>query len=115
MRAAAGESPYTSIAAADIQYESGGFSRKGVSASWGSVRSLCRLIRQEISASRGSSGVHALRHKIPMIHKGASARTTTRGQRRTLFLVRDGCGHPEATDYAGTGRTAPTGPPDRVP
>jgi ribosomal protein S18 acetylase RimI-like enzyme len=50
-----------------------------------------------------------------MIHRGASARTTTRGQRRTLFLVQDGCGHPEATDYAGTRRTAPTRPRQREP
>ena len=50
-----------------------------------------------------------------MIHRGASARRTTRGQRRTLFLVRDGYGHPEATDYAGTGRTVPTNVLDCVP
>lgn len=85
-RAAAAESPYTSMAAPDIQYERGGFSRNGVSASCGSVRSVCRLMRQAISASRGSSGVHAPRHRIPITQMGASARTTRRGQRRTVTL-----------------------------
>ena len=51
--------------AADIQYDSGGFSRNGTPASCGSVRSLCWLMRQAMSASRGSSGVHRPRPNIP--------------------------------------------------
>ena len=72
-RAAAAESPSSATAAPDIQYVSGGFSRNGVPASSGRACWLCTLMRQAMSASRGSSGVHSARSNMPSSHSGASA------------------------------------------
>src|SRR6185312_7374978 len=79
-RAAAGESPNSEIPPADIQYDRGGFSRNGVPASSGSVRSLCWLMRQAISASRGSSGVQSPRSRMPNSQMGANATTMRTAQ-----------------------------------
>src|SRR5205823_9475949 len=65
------------------------FSRNGVPASCGKVRSVCRLMRQAMSASRGSSGVHKPRPNMPHSHSGASASTMSTPNERA---DRDGRG-----------------------
>ncbi len=49
--------PKRRIAAPATQYVSGGFSQKASPARSGTALSVCQLIRQARSASRGSSGV----------------------------------------------------------
>ena len=56
-RAAQGLAPKSSMGAAANQYVRGGFSQKASPASKGTDLSACQLIRQAMSASRGSSGV----------------------------------------------------------
>src|SRR5437016_4530045 len=88
-RAAPADPPNSCSAPADIQYDSGGFSRNGVPASCGRARSLCWLMRQAMSASRGSSGVHRPRSRLPISHTGASATTTSRAHERLEGTWRD--------------------------
>jgi len=56
-RAAQASAPKSRMGTAASQYVSGGFSQKASPANSGTAFSGCQLMRQAMSASRGSSGV----------------------------------------------------------
>src|SRR5580700_8584477 len=102
--------PKSRMGTAASQYVSGGFSQKASPAKSGTALSACQLMRQAMSASRGSSGVQYPRPNMPthqVISNAAESHESGEGSRFKAVYFRAYQGERMAyADYTSQGAVA---------